>query len=201
MITEDIIASGILENYVMGFTTAKENAEVELYAAAYPAVDEELQKIRNVFETYLLANKMKPSPRAKSNLMKALYKQEAGAECLYPPLIEKELATQDLLKWLTLNPFKNPTEGFDNLHTQDLPSTPYISNFLVWAKEGHQDEMHTDMDEFLFIIKGSCTMYFDEKPSSYQQGELIHIPPYLSHRAVVTSREPMMALVQRQMLV
>ncbi len=198
MNVEKFIASGILENYCMGFTTEAENAEVELCAGMYPQVQEELDHLRSVFESYVLSNKIEPSPRVKFAVMQSVYKQKAKQDQQYPPLIDMSEQTDHLAKWIADHPVPPPDAEFDNLFMRELPSTEFFTNFIVWAKAGHETEMHTDCNEYLYVIKGSCTMYFEDEVKSYTAGDIIVIPPHVNHNAVVTSEFPMMAFVQRQ---
>ena len=198
MNVEKFIASGILENYCMGFTTDAENAEVELNAALYPEIRKEIDNLRSVFEKYVLSNKIDPSPRVKFAVMESIYLHQAGKDRIYPPLVKIGESTDQLAAWISDNPVDPPDAEFDNFFMRELPSTEYFTNFIVWAKEGHETEMHTDCNEYLYVIKGSCTMYFEAEAKSYVAGDLICIPPHINHHAVVTSDFPMMALVQRQ---
>lgn len=53
------IESGILENYVLGLTSEQENREVQDYAAQYPEIKEELEKIERSLELYAEVRKIK----------------------------------------------------------------------------------------------------------------------------------------------
>ena len=198
MNVESFIASGILEIYCMGFTTDAENAEVEANAILYPQIQKEIEKLRSVIENYTVSNKINPSPRVKVAVMESVYKQQAQKDGHYPPLIENGRQAESLITWINNHPVPAPDTSFDNLFIRELPSTEYFTNFIVWAKEGHENEMHTDCNEYLYVIKGSCTMYFEGEAKSYVAGDVISIPPHINHRAVVTSDFPMMAFVQRQ---
>ena len=198
MNVEKFIASGILENYCMGFTTSAENAEVEMHAAVNPQIRKEVDSLRAVFESYVMANKITPSPSIKIAVMQSLYKQKSKQDQVFPPLILEGKPSENLTDWIAQNPVAPPDAEFDNLFMRELPSTEYFVNFIVWAKAGHETEMHTDCNEYLYVIKGSCTMYFENEAKSYVAGDVITIPPHINHRAVVTSDYPMMAFVQRQ---
>lgn len=198
MNVEKFIASGILENYCMGFTTTAENAEVERHASVYPSIRSEIDSLSAVFENYVLANKIAPSPGVKIAVMQSLYKLQSEQDQIFPPLISGGKPDKNLINWIAQNPVAPPDAEFENLFMRELPSTEYFVNFIVWAKAGHETEMHTDCNEYLYVIKGSCTMYFENEAKSYVAGDVITIPPHINHRAVVTSDFPMMAFVQRQ---
>lgn len=198
MNVEKFIASGILENYCLGFTTEAENAEVELYASLYPEVKKELEHFRSVFENYVLSNKIVPSPHVKFAVMQSVYKHQLEKDDVYPPLLSAGRSTDDIASWIANHPLPPPEGAYDNLFIRKLPSTEFFTNFIVWAKSGLETEMHTDCKEYVYVIKGSCTVYFEGEARSYVAGDLIIIPPCIHHNAMVTSDFPMMAFVQRQ---
>ncbi len=192
------ISSGILENYCLGFCSAEEIVVIEQYAQTYPSVKTEIEKIRISLEDYFFANQLQPSPAVKQRLMLSVYEQSAKADTVYAPLIKDVMDTSILASWITAKKISGPVEEFENLFITDLPSTNQVTNFIVHAKKGHDAEMHDDFVEYLYLIEGSCTMNFEGKPRSYKKGDIIQILPYISHTAIVTSLQPMVALVQRQ---
>jgi len=192
------IASGILDNYCLGFCSEEENKAIEQYAAIHPAIREEIDKIRASMESYFMANEIKPSPSVKVALMRSVYKQVAAEDLYYPPLIDKNETPAALENWLAGKDIPLAEPGFENLFVIDLPSTNQVINFIVYARFGHEEEMHDDFIEYLYVIRGGCIMDFNGVKRSYGAGDIITIMPNVSHHAMVTSAEPMIALVQRQ---
>lgn len=194
------IASGILEAYSMGKLTQSERAEVEANAAAYPAIRTELDAINDSIEFYAVENSIAPGASVKTKLLLKIYEQQSGEGKVYPPLVTENTLAKDFENWLTGIKIELPAEPFDNIASFDLPSTDTVINFLVWAKKGHEEEVHDEYNEFIVILKGHCDMYFNGIKTHYDTGEIIVIPPDIPHYAVVTSDEPMFAVVQRQLL-
>ena len=191
------IASGILENYCLGFCSEEEITAVEQYAAIYPAISEEIEKIRSSLEDYFRAGEIKPPPSVKIAVMLSIYKQTAATDESYPPLIdEKQPAV--MAQWLADKNIPKPQGSFENLYIAELPSTNEVTNFFVHAKYGHEEEIHDSFVEYLYVIRGSCTMDFEGEKKSDRKGDIITIMPNVHHTATVTSAEPMIALVQRQ---
>jgi quercetin dioxygenase-like cupin family protein len=151
-----------------------------------------------VFEEYLLSNTIAPSPTVKFAVMESVYKQQAEKDKTYFPLLNEHTEKAEIRSWLENNAVPGPDTAFDNLFFLPLPSTPFVTNIMVWAKEGHEKEMHTEYKEYLYLIKGSCTMYYENNAKSYSEGDIITIPTHVDHYAVVTSDFPMIAIVQRQ---
>jgi Anti-sigma-K factor rskA len=66
---KEIISSGLLELYVAGLASEAESRQVEQWAAAYPAVREELDAIEAALETYATANAVQPADHVKNKVM------------------------------------------------------------------------------------------------------------------------------------
>ena len=192
------IASGILENYCLGICSDEERTTVEQYSTTYPVIRKEIENIRLSLEDYFKAKGIRPAPSVKIAVMQSIYKQIAASDPSYPPLIDGKLPATMMVKWIAAKDIPKPEAGFENLYVADLPSTNEVTNFFVHAKYGHEEEMHEDFIEYLYVIRGSCTMDFDGEKRSYREGDIISIMPHIRHSATVTSNEPMIALVQRQ---
>lgn len=76
---EEYIASGILESYVLGQTTAQENALLECLVKTNPAVAEEVRLIRETFEQLANDSKMQPPPALKAQIWSQLQEEEQQA--------------------------------------------------------------------------------------------------------------------------
>jgi len=201
--TKDYIASGILEAYCLGFVTEKEREEVERNAVSHWEIKEELLAISDSLGRYAMKKGMAPKTTVKAKLLLLFYEDQAGPGKKYPPLIKKNVTVDDFKKWIPEDGtggyrVDGPAEPYDNLASVELPSTEAVTNFMIWAKKGHEEEMHTNFNEFIVILKGHCDMYFDGEKKHYDAGEIIVIDPGIYHSAVITSEEPMVAIVQRQ---
>ncbi|MDI9878237.1 anti-sigma factor [Flectobacillus longus] len=73
---QEYIASGVLESYVLGSTTADETAEVERLAQTYPIIQLEIDAVRDSIEEYALKFAKTPPPELKSRVMNALSELE-----------------------------------------------------------------------------------------------------------------------------
>lgn len=76
---EEYISSGVLELYVLGALDKKEADEVELYAATYPAIQEELNTIQKTMEGYAGLHAVKPSADLKKNLFAEIEKRASAS--------------------------------------------------------------------------------------------------------------------------
>lgn len=165
----------------------------------YPEVKKELDTISRSLESYAIDNPVAPSGSIKNKLLLKIYETDCGPGKQYPPIVKENDNISEFREWLQAVKIPLPQEPFDNLFVHDLPSTEAVTNFIVWAKKGHEEEEHNDFDEFIVILEGHCDMFMNGEKKHYKEGEIIRIPPFTSHYAVITSDKPMMALVQRKL--
>ena len=200
MTAAELISSGILDSFCLGFTSREEDATIEEMAARFPDVQQEIEKIRESLSAFVLKNKIQPSASVKTAVMHTIYAQQAGEHPEFVPLMHKPADFKRFYQSAAANQLTEVNESFDNLYVKELPSTNEVINFAVWAKNGHEEESHSDRNEYIAILEGSCDMFMNGYKSSYTKGEIISIEAGVSHYAVITSEQPMFALVQRQLV-
>ena len=59
------------------------------------------------------------------------------------------------------------------------------------------EESHENEDEYLFMLKGYCSVTINGKIGYYREGDIVFIPGRALHRAEVLSDEPMILVGQR----
>lgn len=200
MTAAELIASGILDSYCLGFTSREEDASIEKMAAMFPGVQQEIEKIRASLSEFVLKSKIQPSASVKTAVMQTIYTQQAEEHPEFVPLMHQPTDFKRYYQSAAANNLKAVDEPFDNLYVKELPSTNEVINFAVWAKNGHEEESHSDRIEYIAILEGSCDMFMNGNKTSYSKGEIISIEAGVSHYAVITSEQPMFALVQRQLV-
>ncbi len=200
MNVKDFIASGIIETFCLGFSSAEENELVERMAGAHPEVQQEINEVRSSLEKILKSSEIKPASSIKTAVMNSIYSQQAAVQPVFVPLMNTLPNFETIQASVIANKLQWPTEDFENMHVQELPSTLEIINFAVWVKKGHDEEMHTDRIEYIAVLDGSCEMVMENKRTAYSKGDIISIPINVPHYAVITSAKPMFALVQRQLI-
>ena len=198
MDTAAYIASGIVETYCLGLASPIEAQEVEEYAKRYPEIQKEIDAINSSLEEYAMANRVEPALGSKIKLLLGLYQQVSGK--VYPPLVKENTTSNDFSKWIADKDIPSPVGDYDNIWVHELPSTDTVMNAMVWAKKGFDAEEHSTCNEFVVILEGHCDMYFNGEKRHYESGEIIRIPPFVPHYAVITSTTPMIAIVQRQLI-
>ncbi|MBX2897600.1 MAG: anti-sigma factor [Cyclobacteriaceae bacterium] len=78
---EAYIASGVLEAYVLGELTVREQEQVVLQVQRYPALHDELVRIEKTMEQLVRQASVKPKPHLKDNVL-----QSAGARIKVQPV-------------------------------------------------------------------------------------------------------------------
>jgi quercetin dioxygenase-like cupin family protein len=199
MTAQEFIQSGLIETYCLGFTNREEELLVQQMADAYPEVKAEIKKVRESFNTILHTRKIEPSPSVKKTVMNTIYIQQSVLKKEWVPLMHEPTDFNRYYEAASANKLTRPVVPYDNIFVQELPSTKEVTNFAIWAKQGHEEETHNDMNEYIAILEGSCDMYMNGKITAYTKGQVIAIYPHIPHHAVVTSEHPMFALVQRQL--
>jgi len=54
---------------------------------------------------------------------------------------------------------------------------------------------HPNCEELLYVLSGSATHIIGDKKVSIKKGDLIRVPPNTPHQAIVTSSEPLRAVI------
>ena len=172
---KNFIASGIIETFCLGFSSEEENELVESMAAAHPEVQEEINQVRTSLDSILKSSEIKPAGSVKTAVMNSIYSQQAALQPIFIPLLNTIADFTTVEASAIANQLQGPTEDFENLYMQELPSTREIINFAVWIKKGHEEEMHTDRNEYIAVLEGSCEMIMNNKRIAYSKGDIISI--------------------------
>ncbi len=74
------IASGIIEQYVLGLTSEEEGTAVEQAAAQYPEIQQHIEELRNSIEQYALAHAITPPSGLKNKVLQSVDPSRAPVE-------------------------------------------------------------------------------------------------------------------------
>ena len=79
---ERFLASGLLEQYVLGLTSPEESEEVERYASAFPEIQEEIDALHKAMEQYARQYAVPPPKEVKSKILNKIdgIKQQSRKE-------------------------------------------------------------------------------------------------------------------------
>ncbi len=193
------IESGILEMYVMGQTTAAEDAEVAQMAALCNEVSNEIDEISITLEHYAATNARQPDPMIQPMLMARidyLNRMKNGEQPSYPPALHAGSKVIDYKEWLNRKDLE-PEEPVVDLYGSILGSTRELTTILVWMKNGAPPETHTDELESFLIVEGTCDITVGTDVHHLKPGDMLTIPLHVPHHVRVTSESACKIILQR----
>lgn len=93
---ERFLASGLIEQYVLGLTTPEETQEVERYAHAFPEIKEEINALRRSIEQYAAQYAVPPPAHLKGKILSeiASSKSTSGKKVDLMPAVLKRARVQ-----------------------------------------------------------------------------------------------------------
>ena len=187
---KQFINSGILEIYCMGIASDEERIAVESYASRHMEVQEEIDAINAALLGYAEGSGKTATPGLKKKTLEAIARQN------FPSLLSGQRNIDWWIQFIDALNINLPSDY--EIHLVDLPGDERKTNYIAWAKKGaFIEESHSDEDEYLLMIKGSCTITVDGLTNKYFPGDLIYIPKGKVHTAVAISEEPMIVIGQR----
>jgi mannose-6-phosphate isomerase-like protein (cupin superfamily) len=192
------IESGILEQYVLGGTSAAESEEVELMAAADPAIRMEIEAINKALEIYAMEHAIEPGPVVKPFLLATIDYTERlqnGEPVTEPPLLNERSVIEDYAAWL--NRADMIYQGAENIYAKIIGYTPQAITAIIWLKEQTPEEVHDDEFEKFLVVEGSCNITVGDEVNELFSGDFFTIPLYKNHIVKVTSDIPCKIILQR----
>ncbi len=196
---KNYINSGILELYVLGVASEKENEEVEKMASSYPQILSEIEQIAMSMEAYVQHHAVAPDPTIKPFLMAMVDYMERlknGEPASFPPLLQEGSAIAEYNEWINRKDIFLPGD-FKDIHAKIIGYTPAVTTAIVWIKEGAAEEIHDDELENFLILEGSCNITIDGKAHHLVAGNFLSIPLYKKHDVKITSSIPCKLILQR----
>lgn len=195
----DYIASGILEEYVLGLTSNKENEEITKLSANHPEILSEIEAISNALVSYADIQAPPLDPTIKPMLIATIDYMErlkAGENQSFPPELNENSKITDFKEWLDRKDMAKNTD-FVDYYAKLIGHTPQMTTGIVWIKENSPEETHHEVYEKFLIIEGSCDVTIENKIYSLATGDYISIPLHCKHDVRITSEIPCKAILQR----
>lgn len=84
---ERFLASGLLEQYVLGLTSPEESEEVERYAETYPEIKAEIESLQQAMEQYAMQYAVPPPKELKSKILTEIEHQDTNDQPQVPQQI------------------------------------------------------------------------------------------------------------------
>ena len=195
---KNYIESGILEQYVLGHTSPDEMREIELAAAADPAIGMEIEKISEALMAYAMDYAIDPSPILKPLLLATIDYSERiknGEPVTEPPALNENSAIEDYTAWLNR---KDMTyRGTENIYVKIIGYTAEATTAIVWLKDYAPQEIHDHEIEKFLIVEGTCNITVGDEVNELSPGDYFAIPLYKTHMVKVTSTIACKIILQR----
>ncbi|MEO7140881.1 MAG: cupin domain-containing protein [Ferruginibacter sp.] len=194
----EYMGSGLLELYVLGATSPAESTEVELMAAADPAIRLEIEAIEEALEAYAMEHAAAPNPVIKPFLLATIDYTErlkGGEPITMPPVLNKNSIIEDYSPWLNRSDLLVP--GDNAIFAKIIGYTPEVVTAIVWIKEYAPHEIHDHEFEKFLIVEGTCDIVVGDEVHALVPGDYFAIPLHKNHQVKVTSTIPCKVILQR----
>ncbi|MEZ5039875.1 MAG: anti-sigma factor [Saprospiraceae bacterium] len=96
------LASGLLEQYVLGLTSSSETEEVEEWLRLYPELKQEVKVMHDALEKYSLSQGITPPPRLRSKVLNKLDSERLVSGLQVEPNLSSPTQGSRLMNWKTL---------------------------------------------------------------------------------------------------
>jgi len=182
---EEYINSGSLEQYCFELFNADLSHEVDSLSVAHPEVKQELNEIENAIEMLAKSQAIAPDPKLKDRIFAALnFHDEQPLDINnLPPTSKYANHTQ----WLKAVEHLIPTEPFEDFFAAILQQTDHIAQTLVITRLNVPEEIHTDVKESFFILKGQCACTVGNEVFTLNAGDYLDIPLHVNHDIKILS--------------
>ncbi len=196
---KEYIASGVLEQYVLGTISDEELLTVDQMAASYPEIKEEILSISYVLEKLAIENAIAPDETIKPFIMASIdfmERMESGEQPSFPPILNESSRLIDFASWIHRDDMVLPFDAGD-LYAKIIGYTPQATTAIAWIKGNAPVETHDKEYEKFLIIEGTCDIIVEDKVYQLVAGDYFAIPLHKSHQVRVTSSIPCKVILQR----
>lgn len=190
---KEIINSGLIEGFVLGILDPDEAALVQKAIHQNSTLLNEVEAVENALQNVLKVNldiKSKEALNIQLDFIEAeslrLHKGEFG-------FITKN---SDASLWRKSIDHLLPKEQ-EPFFITTLRDDHQGELFLVRTYINVENEVHENEIESFMVIDGSCTCYIGDKVYNLFAGDYIEIPLYTNHDVKVSTKEPVIAIMQR----
>jgi mannose-6-phosphate isomerase-like protein (cupin superfamily) len=194
-----LVASGLLELYILGAVSEEEAAYVERMSLLHAGIQTALDENMLALEAYSLEHAIEPDPIIKPFLMATVDYMERlqnGEAPSFPPALHQDSKVLDFKEWLD-RPDMQPPAGWSEVVAKIIGYTPAMTTAIVWIEHCAPPETHTDQLESFLIVEGTCNIQLDGADNHLQPGDYFSIPLHVLHTVLITSDIPCKIIIQR----
>ncbi len=194
---EELITSGLLDEYVLGTLSDDLVVTVRNAIATDPAVQAEVLRLEGAFERVAMAQAIEPPSSARAKVLSSA--DSLLAERMTtdrPPILHPASKAAEYARWI------EQPHIVEDPANEDTYFVPFAMNeealtALVWMRKGAPVETHTDCIEKFLILEGTCNIIIGDKAHPMRAGDYMRIPMFVPHSVVVTSDITCRIIVQR----
>jgi len=180
MNVRDYIASGVLEEYCLGLLDAADQAIVIQKGKLFPEVKKELAAIEMAMETLAASRAIIPKNDVKQKILNSLGFTDQAVQFDLNDLPATN-ANSNHLSWLKSLEHLIPDEPAEDFSCHVLSQDERFAQMLIISKSNVSEEIHEDLTESFFILKGVCECLVGEKSFRLAPGDYLEIPLHKPH--------------------
>lgn len=188
------IDDGNLEQYCFELNNAQLGNEIVALRSAHSEIGQELNRIELTIEKLAKSQAITPSPQLQNRIMAALGIAEDKIDLDNLPPTSKY---SNYESWLKAVEHLIPAEPFDDFFAHPLQQNEQIAQTLVITKLNVPEEVHEEVAESFFILKGTCTCTVGKEVFTLNAGDYLAIPLHTSHDIRIDSPY-VIAILQHQ---
>ncbi len=193
------IESGILEAYVLGSLSERENTEVFNLISTHPELQAEIEVISDTLERVAFAAALPPDPTIKPFLLATIdftMRIQNGEIPTFPPTLNENSTIADYAEWID-RPDMVLKGELNDVFAKIIGYTPEQTTAIAWIKEMAPPEVHDNEYEKFLILEGTCDIQIDDEVHHLKAGDYLTIPLHANHFVTVTSSIPCKIILQR----
>jgi mannose-6-phosphate isomerase-like protein (cupin superfamily) len=195
MKVKEYINGGNLEEYCFDLFNEERGKEIAELSLACPEIKQELNEIERTIERLAESHAIEPHPRVKLKLLAALgFADKEPLDINNLPPTSKYSSYTD---WLEAVEHLLPAEPFEDFFIHVLQQDEHIAQMLVVTRLDVPEEIHGDIGESFFILKGSCVCTVGNELFTLHAGDHLDIPLHVHHDIKITSPY-VIAILQHQ---
>lgn len=188
---EEYIDSGLLEEYCLGVLPSEIASKVESAVLASAVLQE-----------FVANQKDRLQGRASEKSLSKIWQKIV-------PEVRQEAETRHEAHSLVLSKNTRLENLREELQAIDFPDSsqnislvPFrqfleFEQFLIKVRKFVPEETHDHLLESFFIVDGACTCKVGSESRELSEGDFLEIPLHTPHSVVVTSSQPVTAVLQR----
>lgn len=187
------LQSGNLEQYCFELFNADLQTEVCSLSQAYSEIREELTSIEKSIEKLTAVAAVEAPVELRQKVLSAM----GFPEILDIKNLPDTSRYSDYRSWITALGALIPDEPIDDFFMQVLRQDERITQTLVISKIDVPEEVHEDVSESFFILRGQCVCKVGDQEITLNPGDFLDIPLFVKHDVRLTSSHVVAILQHR----